>query len=646
MWMRQGLLASVLAGGVLSGIPVTRQATMPPPQASLVPGRAIILGRVLEAETTAGVAKASVTLLGASLGEPPTIFADGTPAGSRRVVADENGRFVFRDLPAGSYRMTVTAPGFIPGIYGDTRVITIRRSLDLNRTLTLLDTDRPASVTIQLWRTGGIGGIVVDDLGEPIVGAPISVLARMSDWGGPVMQHTAQTTTDDRGMYHVDVVPGDYVVGLLAATSTVPAASLEAFDRAQSEGYPSVAEYLSKMSASAGVVPRAAGTRLGSLVVTSESTSSTARALPPPFVGPDGRLWFYPTTFHPSNPTAVGATLVSIRSGEEKGDINIQIRPIPVRRVSGRVLGPAGPVANLALQLIAPDPAVTRTSPATMIDTPESMTDANGEFTFIGIAPGTYTLRAVRSGISLPEPNILWAFETVAVGDEDVSELVVSLRPGARIAGRVVVEGTQEPPPAALSQILVTARPLPGSLAAFDNPSGGGRLDSMSRFFTRELIPGRYMMTVNAVPKGWVLKNVTVAGGQNIVDQPFELPPGGLENVTVTITNRISSVGGAVRGVTEKTRDTVVVAIFPADRSLWRVPGMASRRVQTAAVDRNGRYLFPTLPAGEYFVIAADWPAADFSDGNVLEKVQRHAMRFTLQDGETRVQDLQVVIIK
>jgi hypothetical protein len=142
------------------------------------------------------------------------MFDNGVPGGARRVAADGEGRFVFRELPAGSYSLGATAPGYVAGEYGARRPIAIRRTLDLVRRVEIADRER-VTADIPLWRFGGVGGAVFDEAGEPVVGIAVTVLARMTDWGGPVMQVTQTATTDDRGMYHVDVTPGDYLVAVL-----------------------------------------------------------------------------------------------------------------------------------------------------------------------------------------------------------------------------------------------------------------------------------------------------------------------------------------------------------------------------------------------------------------------------------------------
>jgi hypothetical protein len=340
-----------------------------------------------------------------------------------------------------------------------------------------------------------------------------------------------------------------------------------------------------------------------------------------------------------------GAAIVSVGSGEEKSGIDLVMRPAPVRRVSGRVVGPDGPVANVALTLIPPDPSVARTSPAILIDAPRAMTDGNGNFTFVGIAPGTYGIRVILRTTNAAEPT-LWGAGTIAVGDTDLSDLEVRMQRGARISGRIVVESSGPPPdPKRLLAIGVAARPVPGSIGALHNWPVPDRADANGRFTTREFIPGPHMMIVSGIPPGWTLKSVTT-NGQNAVDKAFELTAAGITDMVVTITDRITTVTGIARDGNGTAVPAATVAAFPTDKSLWRIPGMASRRVQTAAPGRDGRYTFRGLPAGEYFVVAVDWPSADFSDGNVLSKVMASGTRVTLNDGESKTQDLLVRVMR
>jgi hypothetical protein len=223
------------------------------------------------------------------------------------VVADSQGQFVFRDLPAGMYNIG-SAAGYVNGVYGQNRIITIQRTLDLTRTLEITETDRVVQASVQMFRRGGISGRVVDEAGEPMVGVNVSVLARMTDWGGPVTQLLHNALTDDRGMYHIDVVPGDYLTGVLAATTTVPAAVVDGFVQAQAEGGAALQTYLSQTLSLSGVLPRGYGTRVGQHLVSQFGTVTRRLCRRCPRMAVPGSIRLHTTPRLPPRPRHPSST--------------------------------------------------------------------------------------------------------------------------------------------------------------------------------------------------------------------------------------------------------------------------------------------------------------------------------------------------
>ena len=64
-------------------------------------------------------------------------------------------------------------------------------------------------------------------------------------------------------------------------------------------------------------------------------------------LSPDGRFLSYETQFYPSVTTIDRATVIALRSGEERSSINFQLRPVPTVKVSGMVVAPDGQPGNL-----------------------------------------------------------------------------------------------------------------------------------------------------------------------------------------------------------------------------------------------------------------------------------------------------------
>jgi hypothetical protein len=248
----------------------------------------------------------------------------------------------------------------------------------------------------------------------------------------------------------------------------------------------------------------------------------------PPFSMREGRLTFYPTTFHPSSANGSSASIVAVASGEEKTGIDLQVRPVPARRVSGRVVGPDGPATAIAIRLIASDSSdIGAGSWNIAYDTPQTVTDGAGNFTFLGVGSGSYTIRVLRSN-TRADP-VWWAADQLSVGgDADVTDLTVRLQTGAPIGGRIVIEGNGPPPsPAALRAVGIKPIPMPGSPSSLMGPVGLDRSSRRQRpFITGQMVPGPYLLEVRSVPPGWMLKSATVAG-QSATDKPFDLTPSG-----------------------------------------------------------------------------------------------------------------------
>ena len=649
--MRRFLFAVVLA---LLGVAAVLAAQDPAPNRApagtqtgrvLKPGVAGIVGRVVEAGTKTGVAGATVTLAAAGvLGTRNDVFSNGIPGGSRNVAADAQGQFFFRELPPGPYQILVSATGFADGAYGVAQIFGAS-PLANYRLLDLTDADRPVTIEIPLFRKGGISGRVIDEFGEPMIGVRVTVLARRSGWAGGTLVNSAKISTDDRGMYHVDVEPGEYIVGVIAATTTFPTTAVTGFLQAQQEGGATAQAYFTQISTSGSLLPRGVGARVGNFMV--HQFGDMNAWVVPPFATRDGRLTFYPTTFHPSSPNGGAATAVTVASGQEQSGIDVRMRAAPARRISGRVIGPDGPVGGIALRLITEDSSATGVAIWNVAgDTPQALTDGNGEFTFIGVAPGAYTLRVLRS--NEPADPVLWAAQPMTVGaDDDVTGLTVIMQRGATISGRVIFEGTEPAPPAAaLAGITIRAEPMPDTPGALMRPIGWAiHPEQSGRFVSGEMVPGPYVIEVANLPAGWVTKSVTV-GGRNATGRTFDLTSAATSDVIVTFTDKVSSLTGTARDASGMPESEATIVVFPVDKSLWLEHAFPSLRIRSVAPGRDGRYSFRGLPAGEYFVTAVDAPPPGSRGATILNALSNGATRITIAEGESKTQDLRVLVVR
>ena len=199
--IRTGLVAAI-------ALPLLAQTGNPASQAPQIWGTGSLTGTVTELGSDAPIGDAIVYL---------TVPND--PGWRRTVVTDDTGQFSFRSLPKGVYRLRVEADGFVSSALGQDRPNQIERAQDasLARTLELDDGEALKGTTIRMWRKAGVGGFVGDDFGEPVVGVPVSAIARAVDWTGVRMRVAATVTTDDR----MKLVRGDVAAAAGPAEITV-----------------------------------------------------------------------------------------------------------------------------------------------------------------------------------------------------------------------------------------------------------------------------------------------------------------------------------------------------------------------------------------------------------------------------------------
>jgi Carboxypeptidase regulatory-like domain len=575
-------------------------------------GTGVIIGRVVEGNTTSAVAGTVVTITGAGGGV------------NQRVRVDSSGRFLFRDLPVGEFSVVATKSGYVGGAAGQ------RSPNGPTRPVELAAGERVSDLTLRLWQAGVIAGTIVDEAGDPIVGIKVTLAERRLINGrrrlAPGQNFAA--TTDDRGMYRFgSVPPGDYYV--VARTSEEEVAR----------------GLMSLVAGDPGVIFSLAGKAMGG-------------GRPQDLLGFEAALSVYPPIFHPSAALPSQATVVTITSGEVREGVDIRMKVVPLARLAGTFagLGSEAPGA-VQVRLVLPDADGSEFEVARAIDT------SNGKFDFLAVPSGRYTLRAYQAAaMARPAPGAqggvvvagrggrgsgpppvsadpaYWASMPIELNGLESQNVSLMMQRGFAIRGRIELDGTAPRPEAdQLERMVVT-------LAAEDLLTVGmnvrAKVESDGTFRTGSVPPGKYRLRVSPVGV-WFPKSAMVEG-RDVIDEVLEVETADVSNIVITLSDRpLGSVGGTVRTARGDPDPDALVAIFPADPRLRTDLSGTGRRLRLARTTKSGLYRIPGLPAGEYLIVAGGDELFDnWLEASALQALSRRATPIEIGDGTAKNQEL------
>jgi carboxypeptidase family protein len=531
------------------------------------------------------------------------VFADATYV--KNTITDREGRALLLGLPKGRVRVSSGHQGFLSATYG------AERPGEDGTYITLSEGQQAPAITIRLKRGGVIAGTITNDAGEPMAGVSVQAYRRSFSGGRQLFYRTLDADfTDDRGAYRIrNLIPGDYLVGVVTRTYGE-----------------TVIGDIGEMNADDPIPlwdpanPR--GLILGDFEDGRIVMSGAAEPQPLTF---GDRLLAYPPTFYPGAPAAT-ASIITIGAAELRDGIDFHLDPVPVVRVSGRIVGLAdGTLLRATLALVP----VAEGGRLADIARHLAITDSSGTFAFGSVPRGQYVLE-VRANETTANVTPMWASVPLSVAGVDLSDLIVPLNEGMTLSGQIqFASSAVESAVRGLKgvQMTLTRTPQIGSRS----PVPRALIAEDGRFVFRNLAPGDYVVRVEGLPYGWLASSATV-DGRDTLDFGLRIQPGvNVEGLAVTVADWLPEVSGILRDAADRPSTAGWVVLFPEDKAHWTGTG---RRMQGVRPGTEGRFVFRSVPPGTYSVVAADAEPGQWLDPSFLEKVAPGAVRVVVREGE------------
>jgi hypothetical protein len=573
-WTR---LLGALAGVTLAvSIPAARQT----------PGSSI-QGTVV---TAAGTPASGfyVVVLPADQNRWPT----GGAAGVRRVSVDA-GQFAISDLPPGRYSFVFATEAMLADWPAMSTLTTLSRrrplpiDLRIGQTLTIRAIVEMSAADVvangfQLGRLdavptgpgplppgmgvrrggapaevpartlpGAISGRVTDSEGRPVVGMELRALRDVNiNRGMTLAFYGAPAMTDLDGRYRLlNRSAGEYLVVAVAAPPDRPNGGLRASPAAQ------------------------------------------------PASGASGQRSRDVNTFFGHVSDWEHALRVAVAASETAG-IDIQLVRQPVFEVKGIVGGFDG---GRAL------PGIVTMIDARSTQNPLSLRRASlnpdGTFTIPDVPGGDYALSAQTETTSINAPGVMatrlteWASSFVRIDDRLPEPVVMTMRPPARVSGRVEFQGTT-PPPALTGRGTTPSVELVPAVMTIGASVFRVPVQPDLSFDATAAGPGPFHLR-GVAPAPWI-QVAGVVDGVDTLDIPLEAIGDGREG-TIVFADHPTAVRVDVLDARDRPADDVTVVAFSEDSRYWPMP---SRRIQTCLTSA-GTCTFTGLPPGEYLVAAA-----------------------------------------
>jgi hypothetical protein len=485
---------------------------------------------------------------------------------------DPSGRFSFQNLAPGLYSLQVHCDGYARQSHGQ------RTPGGPAAAIRVTAGQSISNVVMALLPAGNVSGVIRSPEGRPQAGVPVQLLrATYNASGQRAFQVEGATRTNDRGEYRLYwLTPGNYYM-------------------------------------SAGSAP-------------GPNRTSGANAPASPNEVPDRS---FALTYYPGVLDARGAALIEVTSGGELSGIDLSVSSQELRRIRGHVTdsNTGHPPSSVGFSLAYR--ALTGASGA--FSAGGKYDPKTGEFELRYVPPGSYVVQAIAMDLA-PVTESETAVKVAAVAtrpngrlpvdisNHDVDGLLLTLTTGVALPGRISIEGVNLSSISGWERIRVPLKPaLDGAFGPNLQPaapiSQAPRVDGS--FVIEGVSPGEFIVgPVTGLPPGFYVKEARFAQ-LDVLSQPLRfsgVAGGALEIV-------LSSNGSQVDGIAMDGRSAPMAGV-----RVVLVPDRQRHRTdlfKTTISDSSGRFVFRTVPPGDYRVFG--WETLDsyaYFDPDLLRRVE------------------------
>lgn len=572
--------------------------------------RASIEGTVVKLGTSDPVTRARVVLTkqSARAGELLAFTTGG------------DGKFVFKNVIPGEYRIFVYRNGYLRAEYGQ------RGPEKPGVPITVVSRQELKDIGIPMVPTGTISGRVMDRYNEPVVNANVQAYKHVYLEGRRILSSFQAARTNDIGEYRLYwLPPGPYVV------SAVPP------EGPRSEGGSMLVEGGpgSPIRVNGGVP--AGSIRLGGQV------AAAMGLIDPTELGESYTPVFFPGTTEPST-----ASRIDLLPGANFDGVDLTVVETRAVSIRGTVIsGTTGQPAAAVVGLVPRRTSIAGGAQRTAVVNPTT-----GAYEFKGILPGSYDLIATTNAPPAPPPPtrttaptargpavIQTALLPIDVGSSNLENVTLMLTPGFTVSGRITIEGrdpNQNQPEVA--RIGVELRPQVqapgiGMSRTPTQPNGTFALQNISMI--------EHRLFLSATPSNSYIK-VARLGSTDVLSNGLRLDSAPTSQLEVILSLNAGSLEAVVVDAEQKPVTAVTVALVPDPARRARFDNY-----RNGSTDGSGRLKIEGIIPGEYKLFA--WEEVEsnaWQDPDFIRQFEDRGRAIRIGEGAKETAELKVIPAK
>jgi Carboxypeptidase regulatory-like domain len=478
----------------------------------------------------------------------------GNPRSWATAMTDGAGRFKFEDLPAGKYSIDAWKDGAGRAAYGGE---TMRQLFEY---VTLAEGQRRSDIVLRMIRPAYISGTVLDEQGDPMVGATISLWMEAYPRGTREIIQQGNARSNDRGEYRMPVNDAGRFY-------------LSAGDENQ-------------------------GFRFG---------------------GTQAQREMYARQFYGGATDWKRATPITVAPGDQIRGIDLHLSPLRSFTLRGRIagvpelpapadeggqVGKASVFVNIQLGALSESGQIQN-----MFGTGVAPPDY--KFEFQNILPGRYRLSASMQPPRIPGQTAgpgktYWASQKLDLV-ADPGEITIAMAPAVDIKGQVRAEGGG-----------FEKNEFKVALTSPDTPSQPvfAKTGAEGRFTLEQVPPGIWDIGVEPIPPGGYIKSMRF-GKQDVLTEDMEIGPGSDSPLIVVMSSRGGKIDGEISDPAVAGHRAIFILLAPTGR-FRRVMSFFN----IVESDSDGKFKLRGITPGTYKLLAfQEAPPGDPRNPDLVERL-------------------------